>query len=229
MWNWREGACIAQLLAAKVLSILLAWKTRVPSEMDNWDFYKLWGKTLHKFTNAVNEDLQPRTWCIAYEYEMMNDRHSINKSATIVFTTMECGDHVIPADQLNLFMTLIQAMKKSDCDDFHSVYTYQVVPCEIMILPIYYYSENLLQMIIQANCNFWERKCLTYTTSACSHQYTTTVSYTLVLIHDFVHDLWMKDSCTKDSCTKRWWFQEASTDFFPDMVSHLAEYNLSLR
>ena len=50
--------------------------------------------------------------------------------------------------------------------------------------------------------------------SACSHHYTTTVSYTLVLTCDFVHDLWMKDSCMKDSCTKRWWFQEASTVFF---------------
>ena len=77
MWNWREGACI-ELLAAKVLSILLAWKTRVPSEIDNWDLYKRWGKTPHEFINAVSEGLQSSTWCIACEYETMNDIPSIN-------------------------------------------------------------------------------------------------------------------------------------------------------
>ena len=53
-------------------------------------------------TNAVNEDLQPRTWCIACEYEMMNDIPSINLPPSCIYTTMECGDNVIPADQLNL-------------------------------------------------------------------------------------------------------------------------------
>ena len=50
---------------------------------------------------------------------------------------MKCGD-VTPADQLNLFMRLIQAMKKYD--DFHSIYIYQVVLSDIinlMMLPIY--------------------------------------------------------------------------------------------
>ena len=50
---------------------------------------------------------------------MMNDIPSINLPPSYIYTTMECGD-VILADQLNLFMRLIQAMKKYD--DFHSIY-----------------------------------------------------------------------------------------------------------
>ena len=136
--------------------------------------------------------------------------HSINKSATIIYTTMKCGD-VTPADQLNLFMRLIQAMKKYD--DFHSIYIYQVVLSDIinlMMLPIY--SEIYFKWHSVTNSKglqfLREGMFDLHNYIARYNHYTTTVSYTLVLIRHFVHGLWMKDSCTK-----RWWFQEASYQF----------------
>ena len=117
-------------------------------------------------------------------------------------------------------MRLIQAVKKYD--DFHSIYIYRVVLGDIInLMMLHIYSGNLLQMIFSykfkqwKNCNFWEWEYLTYTTILLVLIITLLqwATHALVLIHDFVHDLWMNDSCMKDSYTKRWWFQEAFTNF----------------
>ena len=118
---------------------------------------------------------------------MMNDSPSINLPQLQSVETML-------SLQTNSIMRLIQSMKKIG---ILMNFMYRVVLGDIinlMMLPIdsQKSTSNDIRLQIQAmkELQFLREGIFDlHNYIACSHHYTTTVSYTLVLIHDFVHDL----------------------------------------